>query len=114
MFGAEGRVWNNVLILRVRASLKSIGDHQKLKLTVAAAVFCFAFAVALFPLFPTQFANVEPGSMDKRAIRRRLSLMFQRPPMNAPNPEGHPSGEHSHRGNGESEGGLRSLLETSN
>ena len=36
--------------------------------------------------------------------------MFQRRPMNAPNPEGHPnpSGEHSHRGNGESEGGLRS------
>ena len=48
--------------------------------------------------------------MDKRAIGRRLSLMFQRRPMNAPNPEGHPnpSGEHSHRGNGESEGGLRS------
>ena len=97
MSGAEGRVWNNVLILRVRASLKSIGDHQKSKLTVAAAVFCFAFAVTLFPLIPTQL-HVESGSMD----------------MNAPNPEGHPSGEHSHRGNGESEGGLRSLLGTSN
>ena len=27
---------------------------------------------------------------------------------NAPNPENHPSGEHDHSGNGESEGGLRS------
>ena len=99
MSGAEGRVWNNVLILRVRASLKSIGDHQKSKLTLAAAVFYFAFAVTLFPLISTQLhVPVEPGSID----------------MNAPNPEGHPSGEHSHRGNGESEGGLRSLLETSN